>query len=211
MSTPTQPPSARRSRPRHAALLLAVSGVVLALGTPPRASGAPPAETALEQAVKAAFVYNFVKLVTWPDSPLTRAPTLSICVLDDDPLADALDTTVRDKRLMGRPLAVGRFSRIDEVVPCAVLFVGRGMSGRLPQILVQLRGQSVLTVSDAEGFTAQGGMIGLFVEDHRVRFEVGAATAQAAGLQISSKLLRLSRPAPSPPCSSCTVPSASER
>jgi hypothetical protein len=186
-------------------------GAVLGLRVPPAAGGSPESEIPLEQAVKAAFVYNFVQLVTWPESPLTRAATLSICVLDDDSLADALETTVRDKRVMGRPLAVGRFSRIEEVAPCAVLFVGRGMAGRLPQIRQRLQGLAVLTVSDAKGFTSQGGMIGLFLEDNRVRFEVELATAQAAGLQISSKLLRLARPSSGRPCLSCAAGSGGGR
>jgi hypothetical protein len=211
LPTPTTPASARRVHSGgRVAFLLAVVGALMALRVPQAAGGTPETGIPLEQAVKAAYVYNFVKLVTWPKSPLTRTPTLSICILDDDFLADALDTTVRDKRVMGRPLAVGRFSRIDEVVPCAVLFVGRGMAGRLPQILQRLRGWPVLTVSDAEGFTSQGGMIGLFREDNRVRFEIGVAAAQAAGLQISSKLLRLSRPAPGRPCPTCAVSSGRE-
>jgi hypothetical protein len=64
----------------------------------------------------------------------------------------------------------------------------------------------VLTVSDAEGFASQGGVIGLFLEDNRVRFEVDLTAAQAAGLQISSKLLRLSRP-----CPACAVGSGGGR
>jgi hypothetical protein len=85
------------------------------------------------------------------------------------------------------------------------------MSGHLPQLLQQLRGWPVLTVSDAEGFTSQGGVIGLLLEDDRVRFEIGVAAAQAAGLQISSKLLRLSRPEPGRPCPSCASGSGRER
>jgi hypothetical protein len=144
--------------------------------------------------MKAAYAYNFVKLVTWPESPMSRTPTFYICVLDDDYFADALDSIVRDKRLRGQSLAVARFWSIDQVVPCAVLFVGRGAAGRLPQILQQLRGWPVLTMSDAEGFTDQGGAIGLFLEDNRVRFEISVSAVRIAGLQVSSKLLRLSRP-----------------
>ena len=178
------------------ARLLAVASVALVPGPPPATSGETETETELfEHAVKAAYAYNFVKLVTWPESPLSRTPTLYICVLDDDYLADALDSTVRDNRSRASSLGVGRFWSIDQVVPCAVLFVDRGAAPQLPQILQQLRGWPVLTVSDAEGFTERGGAIGLFVEDGRVRFEINAAVARTSGLQISSKLLRLSRTA----------------
>jgi hypothetical protein len=189
-----------------------LGGLVAAflLSAPPVTSGAT--QTApLELAVKAAFVYNFVKLVTWPDLPHTRTPTLRICVLADEDLADALDTAVRDKQVMGRPLAVGRFSSVDEVVPCAVLFVGRGMADQLPLLLLRLRGWPVLTVSDAAGFAGEGGAIGLFADEGRVRFEISVASVRAAGLQVSSKLLRLSRPALGPPCADCVSRAEQER
>jgi len=88
------------------ARLLAVASVALVLGPPPATSGETETETELfEHAVKAAYAYNFVKLVTWPESPLSRTPTLYICVLDDDYLADALDRTVRDNRSRASPWA----------------------------------------------------------------------------------------------------------
>lgn len=212
MATPTTTAFARYAQPAgRAALLLALAGALVTLRVPEAAGGGPGTEVPLEQEVKAAYVYSFLKFVTWPaESPLTRSPALTIGILDDDPLADAVDATVRDRRVEGRPLAVHRFRKADEVEPCAVLFVSRGMAGRLPQLLEQLRGWPVLTVSDAEGFTSQGGAIGLFLEDKRIGFEIGVAAAQAAGLQISSKLLRLSRPAPGRPCP-CGVGAGRER
>ncbi len=213
MPAPATPTSARSARPsRHAALLLAMVGAAFVFRVPPAAGAPRKAEIPLEQAVKAAYLYNFTKFVNWPvESPLSKPPALTIGILDDDSLADAVDATVRDKQVGGRPLAVRRFRKADEVVPCAVLFVGREMSGHLPRLLEQLRGWPVLTVSDAEGFASHGGVIGLVVEDNRVRFEIGVTAAQEAGLQISSKLLRLSRPAPGRPCPSCATGSGRER
>lgn len=176
------------------------------------AGGAPQVQIPLEQALKAAYVYNFTKFVSWPaESPITRAPALTIGILGDASFANAVEASVRGKHVKGRPLAVRHFRTADEVTPCAVLFVGRGMAGRLPQLLRQLHGWPVLTVSDADGFTSQGGVIGLFHEDNRARFEIGVTAAQAAGLQISSKLLRLSRPPPARACATCALDPGGER
>jgi hypothetical protein len=176
------------------------------------AGGEPQAQVPLERAVKAAYVYHFAKFVSWPaESLLTRAPALTIGILGDDSFADTVEATVRGRQVEGRPLAVRRFRTADDVAPCAVLFVGRAVADRLPQLLQKLRGWPVLTVSDVEGFTSQGGVIGLFLEDSRVRFEVGVTAARTAGLQVSSKLLRLSRPAPGRPCTSRASGSGRER
>ena len=49
----------------------------------------------------------------------------------------------------------------------------------------------VLTVGDQNGFVQAGGMIGLRVEDSRVRFDVNLAAAQRAGLTLNSQMLKL--------------------
>ena len=50
---------------------------------------------------------------------------------------------------------------------------------------------TVLTISDQAGFVQAGGMIGLRVEDNRVRFDVNLLAAQRAGLTMSSQMLKL--------------------
>jgi len=51
----------------------------------------------------------------------------------------------------------------------------------------------VLTVGEHEHFLDQGGIMRLFLENNRVRFSVNQQSADRAGLQISSRLLRLAR------------------
>jgi hypothetical protein len=63
----------------------------------------------------------------------------------------------------------------------------------LREILSGLRGRSILTVGDSKNFAAQGGMIGLLVENEGVRFEVNLGAANEAHLKISSKLLSLAK------------------
>lgn len=189
---------ARRAPPGGLPAFLFALAAAFAAHPPLAAWGeAGERDAALEQAVKAAYVYNFTRFVSWPDdSPLARAPVFSIGVLGDDSFADAVEATVRDKTVEGRPLAVRRFRIADDVVPCPVLYVARAQSGNLPRLQARLQGWPVLTVGDAEGFASRGGMIGLFLKDGRIRFEVRLAAARAAGLEVSSKLLRLSGPEP---------------
>jgi hypothetical protein len=51
--------------------------------------------------------------------------------------------------------------------------------------------RATLTISDAKGFAANGGMIELFTENHRLRFLINVHNAQRTGLRISSDLLKL--------------------
>jgi hypothetical protein len=61
----------------------------------------------------------------------------------------------------------------------------------LKQILIMLGDTSVLTVSDLPEFTQRGGMVQFVSEGDRVRFEVNLATAERAGLILSSELLKV--------------------
>jgi hypothetical protein len=189
------------------AFLFALAVALAALG--PAAGGAEAEDPSLELSVKAAYVYNFTRFVSWPaDSPLSNAAAFFIGVLDDEPLAAAVEAAVHGRSFGGRSFVVRRFTTADDVVPCPVLYIGRGQSGSLARLRARLRGWPVLTVSDADGFASRGGVIGLFLEDRRIRFEIAAAAAREAGLGVSSKLLRLSRPEP---CSSCPLGSSEER
>jgi hypothetical protein len=49
----------------------------------------------------------------------------------------------------------------------------------------------VLTVGEMDGFAEHGGMINLMVANKTVQIEINQAVADQAGLQISSKLLKL--------------------
>ena len=57
----------------------------------------------------------------------------------------------------------------------------------------EMKGASILTVGDGEDFARGGGVIGLFIEDGRMRFAINSDAAQRAGLRLSSKLLSLAK------------------
>ena len=58
---------------------------------------------------------------------------------------------------------------------------------------LQQPGRALLLVSDAPAMLGRGVMLNLQVEDGRVVFDVGLAASHRAGLEISTKLLRLAR------------------
>ena len=121
-----------------------------------------------------------------------------IGVLGEDPFGAYLDETVRGERVGKRPLAIARYARVEDVDACQVLFVSRSETARLEQILAQLRGRSILTVGDTEGFVHRGGMVGFVLQGGRVRLRIDADAARAADLSISSKLLRVAELESSP-------------
>ena len=143
-----------------------------------------------EYQIKAAFLYNFARLVDWPTAP---AGPVVIAILGQDPFGEVLDRAVNGKTIGGRPLIVRRPSRIAELKDCRILFVAASEKKRVAPILSAVRGAAVLTVGEFEGFLEEGGGVNFAVENDRVRFDVNLRAARQAGLLISARLLNLAR------------------
>jgi hypothetical protein len=143
--------------------------------------------------VKAGFLFNFAKFVEWPADAMNAASPITIGVLGNDGVNDALRTIVKDKHIGGRAIAVRRTASIDDMAGLHVLFVGQGEKARITDVLKRLDGMAILTVSDVDRFCEQGGAIGLVREGNHVRFEVNLDAAERARLKVSSKLLTLAR------------------
>ena len=148
------------------------------------------------QQVEAVFLFYFSQFVDWPPRAFAdgHAPIV-IGVLGTDPFGGALDQAVAGEQVNGRPIVVRRLQSIDDAGGCHILYISSSESPQLPQILSSLKGRSVLTVSDLDHFVQNGGMIRFALVDQHVRLFINAPAARAAGLTLSSKLLRAAAPA----------------
>ena len=141
-----------------------------------------------EYELKAAFLYQFTRYVSWPEGD---AGPVAICVLGEDPFGPSLDATVADKTARGKPIVVRRIRSAGEGASCQILFVSRSERPRLDATLAALGRRPTLTVADMSGFPSEGGMINLRVEEERIKLEINPDNAERAGLKIRSELLRL--------------------
>jgi hypothetical protein len=148
----------------------------------------------IEYKVKAAYLYNFTKFITWPEQAFDFLPetALSICILGDDPFGHSIDL-LTNKTARGREVVVVYLQQFDEQSVCHVVFVSRSEAGRVQEIFAAIGDRPVLTVSDIEGFAMKGGCIRLHIVDGKVRFNINIQAARRAHLQMSAKLLELAR------------------
>ena len=149
-----------------------------------------------EYPIKAICIRNFIQFVEWPATsfPGVGAPIV-IGVLGEDPFGDVLDEGMRGETVNNRPLVVKRSRRVEELKCCHVLFISKSEEGRLDQILAALAGGGggVLTIGETDGFARRGGIINLFLQGNKVRFEINIDAANRSGLKISSQLLSLAK------------------
>lgn len=167
-----------------------ILAIFLALGL----NASAQAQTALSEAqVKAGFVLNFARYVEWPERAFaSREAPLVICAVGNDNLGAAL-SALETRQVQGRAIKLRRGINADDLRGCHVAYVADSEQRRLLPTLRMLAGQSVLTVSDIEGFIDAGGAIGIVPGDDRLQFEINRAALDQAQLKASSQLLKLAR------------------
>src|SRR6185503_17341597 len=149
--------------------------------------GAPFAQTVSpEYRVKAAYLYNFVKYVEWPDTSKGR---ILICVAGQNPFGTLLESLVRNERVHGVPLATEVI--LEARTDCDVLFTPR--TANIPAYLKAAAGMPTLTIGETPRFVEQGGMIAFYPDGGNVRFQINPAAAARVQLRISSRLLQLAK------------------
>jgi len=165
-----------------AALLL---GLLLALALP--AGAQEPGE--LELKVKAAFLFNFVKFITWPPPRMpARDEAYALCTIDAPEFAAMLAEVVRGKAVEGHALDVRSLRRGEGVSACHVVYFAAADPELVEATLRPASGPGILTVHEARA-AVPSGAVRFYVAERRVRFEVNTAAAEQQQLQLSSRLL----------------------
>ena len=146
-----------------------------------------------EYEIKAAYLYNFINYVEWPEQSLPPVGSaITIGVVGENPFGPAL-APLNGKQIKGRTLVVKEVSLPADLKQCQIVFISSSEKERLPLILESLKDSKVLTVSEIDGFAEHGGMINFISERNKVRFEINHGLARTKGLTISSELLKLAR------------------
>jgi hypothetical protein len=115
---------------------------------------------------------------------------LTLGIVGDPAMSEAIAAALRGKRVHDRDLVVKRLPDLASVKSCQIVYISADENKSLPALL-ELATAGVLTVGEGGEFAASGGILGLSLRESLVQFEVNLAAAQRAGLNISSKILRL--------------------
>ena len=141
-----------------------------------------------EYRVKAAYLYNFFKYVEWSAAAPQQGP-MTICVAGRNPFGDALDQTLANETINGRPLVARTI--LEPEMNCHMVFVPDGAAAQA--YLRAASGTPTLTVGERHDFIAQGGIISFYEAGGNIRFTINPMAAERAGLRISARLLELAQ------------------
>lgn len=142
----------------------------------------PPAELQ----VKAAFLFNFIKFVAW--SPAERP--VGICIAANPALTAAATEVVRGQAVNGRGVVAMALPASSSLDGCDLLYLADLKPDDASTLLAKVRGP-ILTVGETPRFLRDGGMVRIFVDGTRLRFQVNRRPIDASGLKVSSQLMLL--------------------
>lgn len=144
-----------------------------------------------EYKLKAAFLLNFAKFITWPQAPLNgKQEKFTICALGPDPFGRNLEA-LESRTVGGRTIEVLHVDNLQEARNCRMLFVGASEKNSFEALHAALEGHPVVTVGETEGFTQAGGVIEFIQTEGKLAFNINLKEAKEQGVTIHSALLDL--------------------
>lgn len=150
--------------------------------------------TAEEEQVKAAFLYKFCYYTEWPEEAFEDEDSpVVIGVTGSRRMVRQLESVVQDRSIDGRPLSVRYIDQDDTVEGLHLLYIARSHKHRMPYLFSQARGYPVLLVTDTGAGLQAGGVISLFTDNNRIRFDISQMVAEQQGLRLSAQLLKVAR------------------
>jgi hypothetical protein len=153
----------------------------------------------IEYKVKAAFLYNFLKFVEWPDDQKAdvNAPIV-IGLLCHDDVTKVFDE-LASRKVKDRSIIVKRFADFKsaetkaELTKCQIVFITTCEQEYSKDAITLLHKLPILVIGESEGFLEAGGVINFIMQEGKVCFEINAKAADEVNLKVASQLLRLAK------------------
>ena len=163
----------------------------------PRASLSSDPQNHQKQKITALYLYNFLLFVDWPEN--AASDTIKLATYGAPQVYETLKP-MAGKTIKGKKLVVFSLTKPEGLDDCCqVLFVGDTEPQALRELLKEVNGKPILTVSDKAGFVRLGGMV--FFKDpgglrkdgkKQKRFIINLSAVRKSRLKIRSRLLRMS-------------------
>lgn len=153
-----------------------------------------------EYEVKTAYLFQFGSYIEWINPVVKDKDLFVIGILGADP-SDAFLRAIADKTIQGKKVVVRRFAKADDYQPCHFLFVAAQavkpekttLEERLKAVVAKAGGAMPVIITEGEGMARKGAVINFYLRDNRIHFEINPSAARRAGVQISSKLLKVGK------------------
>lgn len=148
------------------------------------------ADSPEQNRLKAAYLYNFSKFISWPEDCFKEDQDFVIGVLGSSELVPFLQPLTAET-VRNRPIRIEVFDSLEQLQHCQILFLGTDDEDRLRLQLESLADRPIVTVSPMQKSAELGGVIQLVWKRERLAFIVNLKPARNNGIKVKSQLLAL--------------------
>lgn len=164
-----------------------------------------------EYKIKAAFLYNFVKTIEWPEAGTSsKKQPIIIGIIGKDLFGDSFKP-IDGQTVKNRKIQIQRFKgfsnypknqkglsdvpkkQVQALTQCHILFICESEKDVFRELLRITDHRPLLTVSEIDQFLESGGMINFIPGASKGDFEINLAEIEKEKLEVSSKLLRIAK------------------
>ncbi|GAO28443.1 hypothetical protein JCM15548_1539 [Geofilum rubicundum JCM 15548] len=141
---------------------------------------------------QATFIYNFTRLVQWPE--FYKEPVFILGVIgSNEAITKELKSSMGDRTVAGKEIEIVEFASGADVKKCHLLFVPESKSGQLNRAVAALSNQPALIVTENQGRQPTGSVINFSIEDGKLGIRLDQELAEAKKLLVSRQLVNFSR------------------
>lgn len=149
-------------------------------------------------AIKAAFVLNIARFVTWPSDAMGEHRTaIHLCIYRNNTYGNALEG-IRGQSIRQYRLEIRTIQHFTDQDDCEILLIpgtelehfSNEVSGELDRPILTI---ADMTHSSDSGQARKGILVSLVRQGNRIGFEIDPSRVKAVSLYMSSELLKLAR------------------
>ena len=147
--------------------------------------------------MRAAFLYQFTKFITWPEVYKKRE-SFVICCVDDKKMEQELQSIIEkpnhdlfhEKSIRVTGTSFADLPETLATYPAVIVFPENEVQ-KTESAIARIKESGALLVTYGKGLCTAGAMVNFFIDDGRLRFEMHRANLEAAHFEVSAQLLRL--------------------
>ncbi|MBY0425091.1 MAG: YfiR family protein [Cytophagales bacterium] len=138
---------------------------------------------------QAAFIFNFALFINWPKE--YQSSNFEISVLGNSEVLDELKTMTSDKLIGEQTVQVKKLNNLKNIGNPNILFIPNEQIFLMKEVLKATENKPCLIVTESDGYSKRGSDINFVLLNNKLKFELNQGVAEAKGLKLPDKLLKL--------------------
>ena len=137
------------------------------------------------------YIYYFARNVDWPEAAFKSSGSpFWVCMIGDESLGVKVSARLQGGRVGRHRIRLKHLNleELEKLQQCQIVFIDETHALTIKEIIKPLDNLPILTVSDAEGFAAQGGMVGFVGRGKQVAMQLNRTVIERAQLKLGALL-----------------------